>query len=463
MIDMKKQYLGIDLGTSAVKLLLLDAQGNTKGAKCAYTQKNAAGWCEALKNAVAEMKQQDDLANLEGIALSSQVGTYLTDGGEVLGWESPAGMEELERVKASFSKEEWIRQIGMVHPVLNSYPIPRLLYMQKHFPDSKAVYMPKEMLLQELTGHLVADAFSWRGLCNAESKAYSQGLLDYFDIRVSLPEIALPTDIAGCITDAASTKYGLPQGVPVYVGCNDFYAGLLGMGVWESGSIFELSGTSEHLGVVTDTLLNDKFVSSPYFRGYVTYGGTKSSGASCNFALQNFDVKSVEAKQAFQKPPIFLPYLNGERAPVYDENARGVFFGIGENTNSADMAYAILEGVVFSLYHISQSLPLPEGAPLITGGGSSGNRVMAKLKAALFGRPVLCVEQKDSSALGAAILAMVGSGVFPSAGEGAKAMVTYETVAEPDAKLQKRLLQRYALYQKLYEQVRTPFADFSKI
>lgn len=458
---MERKYLGIDLGTSAVKLLLVTPQGDRKRAKCPYSQANASGWREALKLAVDMLKQQDSLESLCGIALSSQVGTYLTDTGELINWESAAGKDELRQIKASVPDAQWIEQIGMTHPDLVSYPLPRLLYIKRHYPQCRAVRMPKELLLQELTGNTVTDPFSWRGLCDPDKNAYSSQLLKQFEIPLCLPPIGQPTDCAGQVSSAASKKYGLPVGTPVYIGCNDFYAGLLGMGVLEKNTLFELSGTSEHVGVITAQRSDGAFVSGRYFHDFATYGGTKSSGTACAFAIRHFGIDGLDADGSFLDAPIFLPYLNGERAPIYDENAKGVFFGIDGQTASDDMAYAVLEGVVFSLYHIYESLPHCTAKRFITGGGSAGNMLMARLKAALFDCSVLRVTENDASALGAAILAMVGSGEFLSLSDAVSATVSYEPIAEPDRKLRAQLLKRYAVFKDIYKNLKDTFQIYS--
>ncbi len=463
MMDMKKQYLGIDLGTSAVKLLLAAPDGSCICVKSTYETADVRGWCDALKNAVAKLKTQASLTDLRAIGLSSQVGTYLTDTGEVIGWESSGGQAQLQRIKAAVTDAQWAAQIGMVHPDLISYPLPRLMYIKEHFPHCKAVLMPKEMLLQELTGNALTDVFSWRGLCHPDRQAYAQALLEQFDIQIALPRLGQPTDCVGTVTRAAADQYGLPENTPVYIGCNDFFAGLLGMGVLREGTVFELSGTSEHLGAITSERMDGAFVSGRYFNGFATYGGTKSSGASCDFAIREFGAAGLDADAVYPNAPIFLPYLKGERAPVYDENASGVYFGITEKTTSKELAYSALEGVVFSLYHIGEALQLPKAEAMITGGGSAGNALMAKLKAALFDCRILQATQKDASALGAAMLAMVGAGAFASVQEAAQAVVTYETMAEPDRQLRSQLLKRYAIYKELYVKLKKTFAKFDSL
>ncbi len=463
MTKIKKQYLGIDLGTSAVKVLLVDTNGDTVRAKCRYDTADTDGWCVALQTALRILEKQTSLAGVSAIALSSQVGTYITDTGEVLGWDSAVGREELQEIKTAVDTDAWVHEIGMVHPDIISYPLPRLLYIKRHLPQCTAVMMPKELLVKELTGKADSDVFSWRGLCHPDKKVYSEALLAQFGIDLTLPNLLLPTDLVGTVTKTASRKYGIPVDVPVYVGCNDFFAGLLGMGVWDEGTIFELSGTSEHLGVVTAERKDGGFVSGKFFNGYTTYGGTKASGVSCDFAMRQFGLEGVEASIAHREPPIFLPYLKGERAPIYDENAKGVFFGITDKTTNEDMAYAVLEGVVFSLYHIGEKLDIKDVPAMVTGGGSALDAVMAKLKATLFNCDIFCVTENDSSALGAALLAMVGDGAFSTLGDAIKAVVSATCVATPDAALREPLLKRYAIYKNLYKSLKDQFEAFSKL
>ncbi len=447
------------MGTSAIKLLAVTPEGARLSARCGYESATPEGWRTALKTALAELP----VAQIAAIGMSSQVGTYLTDTGKQLDWNSAAGKEELPYLKSAVTDPEWLDAIGMVHPELVSYPLPRLLYIQSHFPDAKAVEMPKELLIRELTGNTVTDIFSWRGLCHPEKQDYAKDLLTRFGISLSLPPVKLPTDLAGTVTPEASARYGLPQGIPVYVGCNDFFAGLLGMGIYDIGTAFELSGTSAHVGVLTETPQSGRIVSGPYFHGCATYGGTKASGAACDFAIRNFGIDGLTPEIAFENPPLFLPYLTGERAPIYDENAKGVFFGITHKTTPAHMAYAVLEGVVFSLYHIYTSLNAQTPTRLITGGGSAVNAMMAALKASVFGCPVSRVKENDASALGAALLAMTGSGVFASVAQAAEAAADYEPVAAPDAALGSLLQKRFAVYRSLYGNLKEPFQKFSEM
>ena len=234
------------------------------------------------------------------------------------------------------------------------------------------------------------------------------------------------------------------------------------MGICNAGDAFDLSGTSEHVGYISDTLNPSGCVSGPYFNGFCTYGGTKSSGASCNFAIENFGLDAVDVKASLQKDtPIFLPYLNGERAPIFDENARGVYFGIGESTDKARLAYSALEGVAFSLYDIWTRMELPAPTRMICGGGSAVNPTMNALRASIFGCEIRTVRENDTSALGACMIAMTGDGVYPDIRDAIRDCVEYTSSTAPDLTLSKVLKDRFEIYRELYVNLKDTFRKFN--
>lgn len=460
---MKKYYVGIDLGTSSLKALAVTKDGEYVNAKKRYEKEGVEGWKIALKGALSELLCNISADDIEAVGFSSQVGTYVTDSGEVIGWNSSAGKEELDEIKEKISQDEFLKEIDMTHPDIISYPLPRLCYIKKNYPDCKRVVMPKELLIKELTGELVTDTFSQRGIANTKSGEYSEALLDKLGLDFELAPIKKPTDLAGYVTEKAENEYGLKKGTKVYLGCNDFFAGLIGMGIAESDKVFDLSGTSEHIGKISDALEIGDFVSGRYFEGYIAYGGTKASGVSSTFAIDNFGLDGLSADLVLKNPPIFLPYLKGERAPIYDENAKGVFFGITDKTDKKLMAYSVLEGIVFSLYDIAQSLSVEKAKELICGGGSANDMVMAKIKAELFNCDIVGVLNNETSALGAAMLAGVGAGEFKNLKQAAEAIVKYKTITEPDGSLREILLKRFAIYKSLYANLKQTFVDFSNL
>lgn len=445
---MNKAFLGLDLGTSSVKLLLYHSDGSIEKAGVAYDEISPLGWLSAIKRA-AEMLPLDEVC---AIGLSSQVGSYLYRG-ELLPWSASVGSEELARIKNEITEECFVKEIGMPHPELVSYPLPRLSYIKKEAGNC-LVMMPKDFLCETLVGKCVSDVYSWRGLAHAETRQYSQKLLKHFSLDgMTLPPLLSPTAQAGCVTPQGASLTGLPAGIPVYVGCNDFYAALLGMTA-EEGTAFDITGTSEHFGIFEKGLRRKtRMVSSPFFDRFVYYGGTAASGHSLSLARRLSATDDCDVNEAVKNAPVFLPYLTGERAPVFDSDARGCFFGISEKTTPMNMAYAVQEGVAFSLYHIYESMGCPPISRIAAVGGAASISSLNLIKATLFSCPVAVCEEKEASALGAARLAAIGareaswSSSFARAGQ----------VIAPCEALRPLLLARYEVYKSLYPSLKESF------
>ncbi len=458
----EKSVLGIDLGTSSVKILQRYADGKSKKSRAKYEKKDPNGWWNAVKKALS----QADLKSVEAIGLSSQVGTYIVDENIVIGWDCPIGEKELKYLKEKHTPEEFIQEISMPHPDLFSYPLPRLSYIQEKYPKAKKVCQPKDYICEKLTGAYVTDPYSWRGLANLETKKYSKKFLDELGFsKEKLPLILEETKQAGCTRKLDLGGEELAEGIPVYTGLNDFFSALLGMGLLNQGEIFDLSGTSEHLGVLEEKISpHTKMVSGPYLKDFVHYGVTASSGASLDFGLRLWKNNKMNLEEiGKRKPPVFLPYLNGERAPIWDAYARGMFFGISAGCTEEELAYGVLEGVAFSLYHIYESLGSPGAVKLKIAGGAAVNPVLNQLKAELFQIPAEIQEETDSSALGAVMIASIGAGWYADYGDAAKNMCRIRGQTEPLGKYREWLLERFSLYKELYPAVKKQYEQLRRI
>lgn len=453
---MMKNILGIDLGTSSVKMIYDDGEKLHK-VKEKYDSVSPDGWMAAIRKCAARL----DLSGIRAVGLSSQVGTYLVDFREVISWNSPEGKEELDEILSSVSRDEFIFEISMPHPNIISYPLPRLLYIKRHYPDAKCVCQPKDWLCLALGGSYVTDKFSWRGLAHVRNESYSENLLKQFGLdRFQLPAVRKSTDSSLRVTSEGSKLSGLPEGTPIVIGCNDFFAGLLGMGILDEGDAFDITGTSEHLGILEIGIQreDDSLVCGPYFQHVAHYGVTQSSGKSLDFGMELSDFASVDAEKCLaNKPPIFLPYLCGERAPIWDKDARGVFFGIGDGCDKETLAYSVMEGVCFSIYHVYGTMGKPPIRSLTVSGGASRNALMNKMKASLFHCPVYVPEETDSSAHGARILASVGIGDFKDTEEALQKLCRKNLAAEPCEELGNRLRERFDIYKTLYPSLKDNF------
>lgn len=454
---------GIDLGTSSVKIVCADQEGNIQKASCRYQENTVEEWLRAIRDTFHQL----DAHKISAISLSSQVGTYVMDG-QVLSWRDTGGEEELRELQETFTQEEFVTEISMQHPSLVSYPIPRIHYLQKrtepdHIPQN--ICQPKECICHYLTGKNVSDPYSWRGLANQQTGTYSRKFLKY--LRISdriLPTLHSPFEQAGILLEDAAKECGLRPGIPVYTGCNDFYASLLGMGIVNPGDCFDVTGTSEHMGMITEELVQDsKVIASPYLNGYVAYGVTASSGGSLDLGLRELNLANVsyEKYRNKKKLPIFLPYVNGERAPIYDAQARGVFFGIEADTTREDMAYAVMEGVAFSIWHIMENLPKKKNSHIICAGGATKNQELLRLKADLFGVPFVRAKEEDTSAYGACMIGAVGEGWYSDVQTAVRTMCSYDPAILPQEN--RKLQDRFKLYKNIYTDLKQEFKEFRRI
>jgi xylulokinase len=472
---------GIDVGTSSVKVLCVDRDGRIvkvrKRHKDVKTQHIA--WFETIKECFRELGGMVDLRRVDAVAMASQVNTYILYSSSkaeedwlVLDWTSGAGTEQLRQIRKAFDQDYFLEHISMPHPQMISYPLPRMKYLkQVHAHDwdrAEKVLQPKDYLYHRMTGVFASDPLTWRGLSNIKDCCFHNGLLKDNGIpKELLPELHSSFACLGRLLGTVSKDLCIRESVPVYLGCNDFFAALAGMGVVGPGGYFDVSGTSEHVGTVSKSLdWDNQSISGPFFDGFVRYGVTTSSGISLEWGCKNFDLPDNRCSVSESAAPIFLPYLSGERSPIWNNNARGVFFGLDSAHDKTALAYSVREGVVFSLYHIWKSLQFDgvyDNEGIRTGGAASADESLNQLKADLFATSFYTLKEKESTALGAAMIGAVGEGWYGNISEAADKLVSIDNEIVPNLKTRERLMRRFETYVSLYPALKDLFDKFSVI
>ena len=459
---MNKCVLGIDLGTSSVKIVRKYHDGRVVKQKNIYQEALPLGWWKAIEDVLFQI----DWKEIEAIALTSQVGTYIVNDEHVIGWNSDIGNKELIWWKENYDKEIFIKEISMPHPDIISYPLPRLKYIKNNFEKIEKICQPKEYILERLTGEWGTDAYSWRGLCNLEKKEYSSYFLNEVEIEEKLlPPIKSYNERAGYTKEINKDGKKIPSGIPVYMGLNDYYAGLLGMGIQKPGQMFDITGTSEHLGILQKEVAKDStLVSGPYLEYMVHYGVTASSGPSIKYGMKLEQLSTIDMNEVIAlKPPVFLPYVRGERAPIWNADARGVFFGVEDNCSQKEMSYAVMEGVVFSLYHIYETMGKPDLDKITVSGGAASIEMLNQLKAEVFNTTIEVVKESDVSALGACMIAAVGEGWYED----------FETIRKEWVEIVRNYTsgecyhdwfeKRFQLYKEIYEKLKPLFDKWKEL
>jgi len=294
---------------------------------------------------------------------------------------------------------------------------------------------------------------------------WSDDLLAASDLdRVKFPPLQMMASQIGQVTAKAAQATGLPQGLPIIGGISDYFESLIGSGTLQQGIACDNGGTSESLNVCWDAAVDIKevFCLPSFVDGYWYIGGPASTTGKAlewwreQVMEQTTDdwhiLEGVESIPPGSEDLIFLPYLAGERVPIWDSDARGVFFGLSLNHRREHMTRAILESVAYVLCHIIEHIK-DAGAgvqEIHVCGGQAKSKLWCQIKADATGRRVIMPEVTDAAVLGAAIIAGVGAGVFEDYGAGAKKMVRKRAVLEPDKINHERYQSLYAIYRDLY-------------
>ncbi len=408
------------------------------------------------------------------IGLAGQTNTYLLwdpdRGGEprVVPWSAGEGGEalaELTRLPPAF----WVEHISMPHPAMVSYPAPRILWMARTpgsgWERAARVLQPKDWVYFNLTGRVVSDPFTWRGLAHLGDGTFHRELLERLGIGAGrLPELQPPWSAPGRLTAEAARLLGLRRETPAYLGCNDFFASLAGMGALAPGDWADVVGSSEHLARIetrSPLSVTTPLVYGPGLLHNVHYGVTAASGVSLDWGLRTFGPRAPA--DTGPDTPLFLPYLQGERAPHFDPDARGVLFGLGRGHEPGDLLAAVCEGVALSLRQIAALIDAHAPGPVRTAPDGPLAEAVTRAKADAFQRPFVVVRQKACAALGAAMIAAVGAGRFADLAEAAGAWVALEAEVAPRPERASLLEARYALYASLYPALRGSFARLAAI
>lgn len=486
-------FMGIDLGTSSVKVLLADAEGNAKAIgqvgyevltpQIGYAQQRPEEWWDCTKQAVRQALEQSDISPeaIRGIGFSGQMhGMVAVDreGNCVfpaiihLDQRSQKEKEEIYEAAGSLMEEELLNRpsAGML--------ICSLLWLKRNHPEVydriARVMSPKDYIRYRLTGVLCTDP-SDAGAALAYSvknRRWCTELLERLDIS---PDLFVPVresaEIIGTVSGWAAGELGLTEGIPVAAGTGDCAAQMIGNGVVEDGIMACNIGTAAQLAVVTQYPVFDKTMCCQtwchglpgtwIFQGGALNGGNTLSWLK-NKALKDSGPFSRLDAEAARVPAgseglLFLPYLAGERTPFNDPQARGIYFGLGMKHEQAHLVRATMEGVLYNLCEcrsVFDEMGLAQ-TKLIASGGAAKGETWKQIQADMLNRPVYTTQTQEEACLGAVILAAVGVGVYPDVKAACRQIVKYSPrVTEPISENVKIYREKQAVFHDLYLSVK---------
>lgn len=472
--------IGIDVGTTAIKAILVDDRGNRLDAFArpypmarpaeGFAEQDPQDWMDGVLAALAQFEAGHDLGGLAGIGICSQVNTHVFVGADgkalmpAIVWQdsrSAPDAAELDRQVTAQQKLDWF---GGPVPIDASHALSRMANIQRTRADvwqaTRHVLLPKDYCVMQLTGVVAGDPIAAVGLVNRDG--YVAPLLDLVPgAAEKLPPLHGFTHVVGRVRD------GLPcAGAPVVVGAMDAWGGMFGTGVASDGDAMYQSGTSEIPGIVSSTVNpTPGVILFPPYDGIVMHAApTQTGGAALAWLGHMLSRTPAEMSElaAGVEPgsavPLFLPHLQGERAPIWDSATRGVFARLDNRAGAAEMVRSVMEGVAFSVRWAFEALQASAGVEVAVaniGGGGSRSDVWCQIRADALGMSLRRTAAPDAAAIGAAILAGVGSGVMPSIAVAARELVQFDRTFEPDASKAGYYAEKFGKYRELYAALKT--------
>ena len=478
---MKGPFLiGVDVGTTSVKAALFDSRGilcaqrssgvATARPAPAFVEQAPEDWISATLSGLAGILDGVSPDAVAGIGLCSQVNThvFVDANGRALApaivWQDGRCAEDAARLDRLISEKSRLKWWGAPLPIDASHVLSRMAWMARAHPDiwsrTRWVMAPKDYCLLRLTGEACADPLSSFGIVDS-SLHYIGELIDVAPGAADrLPPLRHPTAMVGRV------RAGLPgAGLPIATATMDAWAGILGVGAVRDGDAGYLSGTSEVVGIVSPRRApTPGVIAFPSCEGIVLHAGpTQSGGASVAWLGEILgrsaeEVSALAATSALDHPaPIFLPHLQGERAPLWDIAARASFAGLDASMGASELARSVLEGVAYSVRLLVGALEASSAMTttrLRHAGGGARSDVWCQIRADVLGRPIDRVEGLDSGVVGAAMLAGAGAGVFGSVEEAADRMARLERTFEPNLSLRAHYDEGFGRYTDLYARLK---------
>lgn len=483
-------YIGVDLGTSAVKLLLMDADGTVlKTVSKEYglsfphpgwSEQNPLDWYEQSIEGIKELTDGYPKDAIKGIGIGGQMhGLVVLDKDDqvirpAILWNDGRTQAETDYLNQEIGKSNLSKYTGNI--AFAGFTAPKILWMQKNEPELFAkvckMMLPKDYLAYRFTGSFSTDYSDASGmlLLDVEHKCWSKEMLSICNITEEmLPTLHESYEVIGSVTEEVKAALGFTGDIKVVAGAGDNAAAAVGTGTVGQNQCNISLGTSGTIFITNDSFKVDQFNALHSFAhadGNYHLMGCMLSAASCNKwwmdgILKDTDYAGEQAniQKLGENNVYFLPYLMGERSPHNDPSARAMFLGMSMDTSRADMTQAVLEGVAFGLrdsLEVARSLGIKLETTNICGGGAK-SPLWKKIVANVMGITVRVVENDEGPALGGAILAAVGCGEFESVEQAASKIVRFKEQVEPEAELVAKYEEKYQYFKKLYPTVKELF------
>ena len=483
-------FIGVDLGTSAVKLLLMDENGKIcKIVSREYplyfphpgwSEQNPEDWFVQSMEGIRELTADCDKSQVQGISFGGQMhGLVALDNQDqvirpAILWNDGRTGKQTDYLNQVIGKDKLSEYTANI--AFAGFTAPKILWMKENEPENFAkickIMLPKDYLAYKLSGSFCTEYSDASGmlLLDVEHKCWSEEMLGICGItKEQLPKLYESWEVVGTLKKEIAEELGLPESVKVIAGAGDNAAAAVGTATVGDGGCNISLGTSGTLFISSKKFgvdENNALHSFAHADGNYHLMGCMLSAASCNKWWMD-DILKTKAYQEEQagitklgeNRVFYLPYLMGERSPHNDPDARAAFIGMSMDTTREDMTQAVLEGVAFGLrdsLEVARSIGVSPERTKICGGGAK-SPLWRKIIANVMNMKVDIIESEEGPGYGAAILAAVGCGVFSSVEEAAKKLVKVVATEEPDPELTAKYEERYQKFRKLYPALKGMF------
>lgn len=503
--------LGIDTGTSGTRALLVEESGRVVGSavleypmatpRPGWAEQDPLTWLDAAKETVhAVLARHGEGRRVVAVGLTGQMhGLVLLDSaGEVLRpailWCDQRTTAECQEITDRAGGRERLIELTC-NPALEGFTAPKILWVRAHEPDTHRriakVLLPKDYVRWALTGSFASEVSDASGtlLFDVRNRRWSDAMLSSLDVPAGwLPDVTESPVVSGRLLPDVARELGLEPGTPVVGGGGDQAAGAVGNGIVEQGLVSSTIGTSGVVFAHSDRITLDPLGRVHTFchavpNAWHVMGVTQGAGLSLRWFRDRFGASEVAAAERLGVDPydlltreaersapgseglIWLPYLMGERTPHLDASARGVLFGLTARHTYGDVVRAILEGVTFSLRDcltILREMGVPADQVRASGGGARSS-LWRHLQADVFGTDVVTVQADEGPAFGAALLAAVGAGIYPTVQAACAAAVAVGGPTSPDSERAALYDRMYATFRALYPALKPHFAAVASL
>ena len=488
-------YIGVDLGTSAVKLLLMDENGKIQNIVSkeyplyfphpGWSQQSPQDWYDQTVQGIKELTAKCDKSQVAGISFGGQMHglVVLDENDEVIRpailWNDGRTGKETDYLNNVIGKDKLSKYTANI--AFAGFTAPKILWMKENEPENfariKKIMLPKDFLAYKLSGVFCTDYSDASGmlLLDVEHKRWSKEMMEICSVtEEQLPKLYESYDIVGSLKPELSEAFGFTGNVKVAAGAGDNAAAAVGTGTVGDGMCNISLGTSGTIFISSKAFGRDEnnaLHSFAHADGCFHLMGCMLSAASCNkwwmdeilktkeYAAEQENITKLGENQVF-----YLPYLMGERSPHNDPKARATFIGMTMDTTREEMTQAVLEGVAFGLrdsLEVARSLGIKIERTKICGGGAK-SPLWKKIIANVMNLKVDVIESEEGPGYGGAILAAVGCGEYASVEAAADKLVKVVETVEPEAELVAKYEERYQKFRKIYPTVKGLFQELAE-